>query len=384
MNSFWLLLLPVATTFGYWSATRKRNKAFRSRSRKVRRHYYAGVNLLLNDDSDKAIHSFIKMLEVDGDTVETHLALGSLFRRRGEVDRAIRIHQNLVSKFELKHDHRADALFALAKDYLSAGLLDRAEKLFLELLELEAHIKASNQALVYIYQQEKEWLKAIGIMEKQTAYESADRIALAHYHCEQAQLHLRYKETEKVLRHLRKAIILHPACARARLSLSDLQLARGNYRAALRYLHPIREKAPDWLLPAIPKLQDSYLALQRADGFINYLQEILDHYPHMPILTLLAEQIRQHHGDIASLHFVTEHIRTHPTLSGLQHWLSLQTSIGQITHESSWQLMHELISRLSTRSQDYRCANCGYSGHTLHWQCPSCKTWESVKPAYLL
>jgi len=383
MNSLWLLMLPVAATFGYVSATRKRVHEDKARQRLSRNYYLVGLNFLLNDESDKAISSFIKMLEVDSDTVETHLALGSLFRRRGEVNRAIRIHQNLIANQNLKHEFRAEALFALAKDYLSAGMLDRAERLFLELLEQDSHTKASCKALLYVYQQEKDWLKAIDLAQKFADSNQEMKIALAHYHCEQAENYLRAKELEKALRFLRKALMVNPQCARARLCLADLQITRGNYRAASRYLKYIREKTPQWLLLAIPKLQDTYLALQRSDAFITYLQEVLQSFPTMPILTILAEQIRQQHGDQAALHFVTQYVREYPTLTGLQHLLNLQVSMHQTEHHEHWQMINELMRKLAKENTGYQCGSCGYASRILHWNCPSCRRWETIKPNYL-
>ena len=325
MNSLWLLMLPVAATFGYISSTYKRPRSFRPMAKGSKLSNLANLNFLINEEPDKAVDYFVKLLEVDGDTIETHLALGNLFRRRGEVDRAIRIHQNLIGQSQLNHEFRSQALYALAKDYLSAGVLDRAERLFLELIDLGAHSKASYRALLYIYQQEKEWQQAIVTAQKLAASSEHNmQIEIAQYYCELAETNLKHNEAAQAAKHLKRALAVNRHCVRASLRLSGLDISHGEWGKALYHLKRIKDQNPDWLCLAINKLQDAYLALQQPEELIEYLQSILAEHPQMPVVVSLTEQIRQHHGDKAALHFVTEYVKNNPTVAGLHDLLSLQ------------------------------------------------------------
>src|SRR5277367_1878657 len=161
MSSTWVLLVFVSLAAAWYLGYQARHKRIVEQKSNLPRDYLVGLNFLLNEETDKAVDIFIKMLEVDSDTVETHLAVGKLFRRRGEVDRAIRIHQNLIARPQLERVYREQSLFELGQDYLSAGMLDRAEKIFLELLNGSSHSAQALRTLIDIYQQEKDWEKAV-------------------------------------------------------------------------------------------------------------------------------------------------------------------------------------------------------------------------------
>src|SRR3990167_1046957 len=187
MKATWVLLYLISILIAWALGYFMRLKEMPGRKFMLPRDYLVGLNFLLNEETDKAVDVFIKMLEVDSDTVETHLAVGKLFRRRGEVDRAIRIHQNLIARPQLEKNYREQSLFELGQDYLSAGMLDRAERVFLELVNAKSHAAQALKILIDIYQQERDWLNAIDMAER---YESATRQnmqpVIAHYYCELA------------------------------------------------------------------------------------------------------------------------------------------------------------------------------------------------------
>ncbi|OGT30732.1 MAG: hypothetical protein A3E87_07180 [Gammaproteobacteria bacterium RIFCSPHIGHO2_12_FULL_35_23] len=388
MNSLWLLLLPVAATFGYVSSTYKRPRSTHQmaiKNTKLPNNYLTQLNFLLNEQPDKAVDLFVKLLNVDNETIETHLALGNLFRRRGEVDRAIRIHQNLIGQSQLNQEFRAQALYALAKDYLSAGVLDRAERLFLELVELSTHSKVSYRALLYIYQQEKDWQKAIVIAQKLAAISEHNmQVEIAQYYCELAEIAVKQNDENQARKFLKRAIAVNHNCVRASLRLANIEMQKENWGKALYYLKRVKNQNSDWLILVIAKIQDAYLALNQPEELVEYLQEVLTNHPQMPIVVTLSEQIRQLHGDKAALLFVEEYVKNNPTVSGLHDLLSLQLLTKNSQVREDLELLHELTRRLLQNQSGYHCVNCGFNGATIHWQCPSCKQWETVKPAFLI
>src|SRR5688572_18748047 len=229
---WWLLALPLFFALG-WMAARIDIKQLVSESRSLPVSYFKGLNFLLNEQPDKAIEAFIEVVKVDTQTVELHFALGSLFRRRGEVERAIRMHQNLFERTDLAAEQKLAALFELAQDYLKAGLLDRAEELFLK-LDGTAHAESALKFLLEIYQQEKDWQKAIGIAQKlESVTQRSHQKEIANFYCELAGVELMHSRPEAARPHLEAALAHHRLCVRANILLGDLELAIGNADAGI-------------------------------------------------------------------------------------------------------------------------------------------------------
>ncbi|MBS0351468.1 MAG: tetratricopeptide repeat protein, partial [Proteobacteria bacterium] len=238
-----LLLLPIAATFGWYVGKRDRG-ATSQVSHQLRRDYFQGLNYLLNEQSDQAVDVFIKLSEIDSDTAEIHLALGNLFRQRGEVDRALRIHQNLLARPELDKRYHIHALFALGQDYLKAGVLDRAEQIFLELVEIKEGWNEERQNslhfLLNIYQQEKAWLKAIDITKKITMHtgESTDFL-MSQFYCELAEQEAAKGQIAVALNYIDQSLSADPNCARANLIAGRLAYKTHHYEAAIRHYQQV-------------------------------------------------------------------------------------------------------------------------------------------------
>ena len=233
LEALWLLL-PVAAGTGWWAARNATRRTTRERKGGgLRSDYFQGINYLLNEQPDKAIEVFIKLIEVDSETVETHLALGNLYRRRGDVDRAIRIHQNLVARESLSASQRTEALLELGQDYMSAGVLDRAEDLFSEIAgDADYRVQALRQ-LIDIYEREKDWPKAIASARKlEQATGNQLGWIIAHYCCEQAGQHSAEGDRERALKYVQQARSVHAACVRASLLEADIQAERGEHERA--------------------------------------------------------------------------------------------------------------------------------------------------------
>ncbi len=374
------LLLPVAAASGWWMARRGGARRQEGSSSEFTSDYLKGLNYLLNEQTDKAIEVFIHMLEVNSDTVETHLALGSLFRRRGEVDRAIRIHQNLIARPTLSREQRAQALLELAEDYMRAGLLDRAENLFLELIEMNLYGTVALWSLIDIYQQEKDWDKAIAVaqrLESETGKSMAPTIA--QYYCELAAQAWSRRERERAMQMTRRALASDWRCVRASILEAELFAAEGDDRNALGAYRRVQEQDLEFVPEVIDAMVACYSRLGRADQLIDVLQGLVREYPAVKPTLALAESLRSRQGEHDALEFIVASQRQHPSLPGLN-WLLKQELEQGGEDEDVLRMLSDLTEHLVGEMPGYHCRQCGFQGKSLHWQCPSCKSWNTVKP----
>ena len=377
------LLLPVAALSGWWLGRRNAAGAKEDSSLNLPSGYIRGLNYLLNEQQDKAIDLFIRMLDVDSDTVETHLALGSLFRRRGEVDRAIRIHQNLIARPTLNKEQRALALYELGQDYMRAGLLDRAEALFSELVNNEPHTEAALQQLLDIYQQEKEWDNAIQIalrLEAKTGQSRRDIVA--HFYCEKAELARAQGESARALKLLKRAIMESRTCARASILEGQIEQAAGNYKAAIKAYHRVEEQDPEYLPEIIAPLTECYRAIGKIEDMVVFLRQNLARHAGISLMLALAELIRQEKGDAEAADFITDYLRQRPSVRGMDRLIELHVANTSETVRNKLQVLKDVTDQLIANKPVYRCSECGFTGKSLHWQCPGCKQWNTVKPIH--
>jgi lipopolysaccharide assembly protein B len=385
MTLEWLFLVIAAAMGAWYVGFRSHQKNNHTIHKNLPRDYLVGLNFLLNEEPDKAVDVFIKMLEVDSETVETHLAVAKLFRRRGEVDRAIRIHQNLIARPQLDNFYREQSLFELGQDYLSAGVLDRAEKIFIELIDVKEFSVAALKALLDIYQQEKDWEKAI-----QTATQLSSKIKqnmqpiIAHLFCELAESAYHKGQMDYALRCLKQALDADINCARASLLQAKIEMYTGDYRSALRSLKRIKNQNIDYLSEAIETLATCYEALGEEDKLVTYLKQVLYEFPRIPVVLILSERIRKWKGDKVAANFVADYVRRYPSLAGLHLFISLYLSNVEGRAKNDLLILQGLTKKLLAEKPNYQCVSCGYSGNTLLWQCPGCKQWESVKPLHSL
>jgi len=383
MKLFWPLFYFASTGVAWYLGTRSRVNDEPSKKSNLPRDYLTGINFLLNEETDKAVDIFIKMLEVDSETVETHLAVGKLFRRRGEVDRAIRIHQNLIARPQLERNFREQALFELGQDYLSAGMLDRAERIFLELLNVNSHSSRALRTLIDIYQQEKAWEKAIDTATKYQGVTRQDmQPVIAHYYCELAEAALLKDRSDMASEWLDKAVAADRSSVRASLLNAKVEAARGNYHEALSSLKKIKKQNPDYLSEAIDLLASCYEKLDKEDELVVYLKELADEYPHVPVVLILAERIRKWKGDKIAASFVTEYVRRYPSLRGVSLLVNLYLSSVDGRVKEDLTILQNLMKKILHNKPDYQCTSCGFSGKSLHWQCPGCKQWSTMLPIH--
>ena len=375
------LLLPIAALSGWLAASKKNASAAASGHVDFSADYFTGLNLLLNEQPDKAVDVFIRMLEVDSDTVETHLALGNLFRRRGEVDRAIRIHQNLIARPTLSKDQRAQALLELAKDYMRAGFLDRAENMFLELVDNKIHKAAALDHLLDIFQQEKDWEKAIDISHQiEGMGRKHTSVMSAQFCCELAEIALNKGETRQALKTIKRALAFDRQCVRATLLMGKIEQRMGNTRAAIKIFKQIEKQDPTYLSEIVAPLLECYQSIGQADEAEQYLRHIAKEYGGISVILALAELTRLKSGDKSAIETLLQVMKDKPSLRGLERLLTFMLSGSQGETRHTLVLLQELVRKLMENQSIYQCVNCGYRAKVLHWKCPTCKRWNSIKP----
>lgn len=376
------LLLPVAAFSGWWIGRRSGGRAGEGNPR-LSSAYFKGLNYLLNEQPDRAIEAFVQMLEMDSETVETHLALGNLFLQRGEVDRAIRIHQNLIARPTLTRDQRKQALFELGRDYMRAGLLDRAESLFLELVDDSDYGTPSLEQLVEIYQQEKEWEKAIETARRLDGRSGRDmRRVIAHFHCELADIELGKGSSGEAQKMVKKALSEDRNCVRASLIEGRILFASGNPKAALKAYKRIEQQDPDFLPEVSRPIQECYSALQRPEEATAFLEDILQRHGSASIALALVEQLQRQEGEERAIDFLTGYLERQPSVRGMSRLIELKTAKSDQARHQDLSILQDLVNNILEGKPVYQCDNCGFKGRALHWQCPGCKRWSTVKPIH--
>jgi len=374
-------LLPVAAVSGWYVGRRDGDPAPPPNGRGVPSEYFRGINYLLNEQHDKAIEVFVKVLELEDEAIETHLALGNLFRRRGEVDRAIRVHQNIIARPGLTPVQRAQAMLELGLDYKRSGLLDRAENLFSELNESEFFTLEALRNLLDIYQQERDWHRALDYAMRLERDQGEDTSALqAHFLCELADEMLREGRDREAEDMLARAGRTDPGCVRANLMRAGVLIKHGEYRKAISHLKEVEKQDPIFLSETIEPLEVCYRALNRREEFIAYLNELAQHHLGItPVLTLAELKLEQHGPDEA-MQVIVDELHARPTVRGVDRLLEYYLAKSAGEAREGFSLIKNFTSRLLEQRFVYKCGSCGFTGRTLHWQCPSCKRWDTVTP----
>lgn len=380
------LLLPVAAWSGWYYGRREPASAaaaLRDHKLQIATDYFKGLNYLLHDRPDKAIEIFVKVLEVETDTIETHLALGNLFRRRGEVDRAIRIHQNLVARTTLDVNQRGQALLELGLDYMRSGLFDRAESLFLELLDLGMFQPAALRHLIDIYQQERDWDKALAFSTRLEAANGENlSVERAHFLCELAQAQLDRSNRSEALELLDRALSADRKCARASLMMANIAIGNREYEHAIQTLKRIEHQDIDMVTEAIAPLTRCYRELNRMDELADYLERLAGLRTSTSPMLAVARLIEDSDGVDAAKHYVVQELKIRPTLRGIERLIDYSLQGVQGEPREDLLILKETAVRLIATKATYKCSQCGFSGRSVYWQCPSCKAWNKIKPIH--
>ena len=372
---WWLLGFPLFFGLG-WLAARIDIKQIVSESRALPRSYFKGLNFLLNEQPDKAIEAFIEVVKVDPETIDLHFALGSLFRRRGEYDRAIRMHQNLLERPGLGADQKLMALAELGQDYLKAGILDRAEEAFRK-LEKSPQAAVARRHLLEIYEQEKDWDRAI----EMTKLVQPDPRDLAQYYCELAAAESAESRPESARRHLEAALEANRKCVRASLLLGDLEKSQGKLDHAMEQWKRVESQNPAYLALVAQRLLDAYRDAGRAEEGLTLLTGYLERYPSLDLLDTVFQHTLEAKGPEQAYALVRDELKRNPTLLGLDRLLEAQIiAAGSPDTRRDLELVRSLVHGHTRRLARYRCETCGFKARQFHWRCPACGGWETYPP----
>lgn len=343
--------------------------------------YLKGLNFLLNEQTDQALEHFLKMVRVDDKTIETHFALGSLFRRRGEVDRAIRIHQNIIARPDLAAEQRDQALHSLAKDYQRAGLLDRAESVFSRLAEGSRYQVQALENLCRIYEQEKEWGKAIESGQKLEVLSGRSlALQIAHYYCELAEAAAVKNDYAAARAYVKKAQTGRPRTLRGALTRAHIARDTGDFKTALKLYHRIIDESNYLIAETLPEIVAIYEQEGQTGELETALRTLLRKKPEMSTLVAYSAIVNDLGGVPAIDECVERYMLDEPTLAEFVdlHRLSERMSDSD---EPALTKIRQALSKLATMTPRYQCQECGFSSQRLLWQCPSCRNWETQRPA---
>jgi lipopolysaccharide biosynthesis regulator YciM len=328
---------------------------------------------------------FIELAKSSNETFEPQLALGNLYRRKGEVDKAIKLHQSLISQPNLPEIYRTKALLAMGKDYMSAGLLDRAEVLFTELVEIEAYTPEALYSLCEVYQQEQDWVEAI---KPATRYEivSGRKMTqdIAHFHCEIAEKCLKEKDFVKAKSYIESALAINPQCVRAKLIEAREYQNEQKWNKAIDAYHQALEYDNVYASEFINQLSLCYSKIKKCAQFKTFLLEFIKSYQGITPVLVLAEIYKNNEGIEAAEKFVEEQLINKPSVRGLDLLLklNLEKNAQKSDDVAKFQVLEKLVNKLLDKKPNHRCRKCGFGAKNLHWQCPSCKSWGTVKPIY--
>jgi len=378
---FWFfLLLPIAAATGWLVGRRGGERHSDTQVSRLSTTYFRGLNYLLNEQPDKAIEVFLHIAELDKDTFETQVALGHLFRRRGEVDRAIRLHQALAQRPGLTDQEKVQALLALGEDYMRSGLLDRAETVFSDLVRLDMRAPQALKHLIGIYQAERDWGKAI---ENATRYEEITGEPMgrlvAQFECELADRHRAAGDVDEARAAVARAYQADANSVRAGILEGRIEVEAGNDAAAIRAFERVARVDPDYLPEILPALLQCYERVGDSTGARSFLGEMTEHYRGVAPVLALTRMVEAEEGVSAARAYLAQQLKDRPSVRGEAALIDLTVAEGADATATLHDLKH-ITDQLLVRNPSYRCNRCGFGARAHHWQCPSCKEWGSVKP----
>ncbi len=382
---WYLLSLPLLFAAG-WLARGFESRVRETDNAALPRSYFRGLNLLLNDQPDKAIDAFIEVVKLDPETIELHQALGNLFRRRGEFDRAVRIHTHLLNRSDLPARQRSEALEELGQDYLKGGLLDRAEDAFVRLLDDQHHRFDALRSLLRIYQMEREWLKAVDCARRleREAGES-HYVAISHYYCELAGEALVRGALDEAQRAIDEALTANRKSIRALILAGNVAARHGDTEEAMRQWRRVEDASAEHVPLIAAQVADTMAAQGREDQALNWLERALLDSPSIDLLDIAASRVTAWRGAAAAEALIAKETQRHPSLLGFERLLEARLAIREEKGEQDGelQLLSSLLSNHTQKLARYRCSKCGFRAREYHWNCPGCSSWDTYPPRRL-
>lgn len=381
LEGYWLvlILLPLAAVSGWYL----RGRTWRPEEQPpvVNQDYLKGISHLVNEDADKAIETFVRLLEVDNETVETHLALGSLFRRQGEVDRALRVHQNLVARPNLDPEHRNQARLELAQDYQRAGVLDRAENLYNELLEQGMFMGRVLRGLITIYEAQRDWEQALQTTRHlESVHGHTLRAITAQYYCEMADDALAENDQVNALKYVKAARSEFRDCTRASILRGQIEEKAEKYGSAIKAYERVTKQDPDLATEVLDSLERCYSNQNNLAGYRVYLDQLAERYDGVGPQIALARLLQRQDDIDSAVTGLSNYLERNPNWIGFYHLLDLTWSDSRAGLTGPLNSLRESLRNILAQQALYRCGQCGFTGRYLHWQCPSCQHWNTMVP----
>lgn len=375
---WWLLIPPLFFVFG-WLAARIDIKQLISESRRLPSAYYKGLNFLLNDQEEQAINAFVEIVKLNPDSVELNFALGSMFRRKGEIDRAILVHQKLLQRNDIAAEERLDAQYELALDYLKSGLLDRAEDT-LKALQGGKYARKASAQLLDIYQKEKQWEKAIAVANTLSDANYSFQHEVAQFYCELALREIANSQPDAARSYLEKALATHRKCARANIMLGEIDAAAGDYEAAIATWQRIEGQDPQYLSLVGAKILEAFQNLGRAADGLQLLKSYLATYPALDLLELIHQSLVELEDEKVALEYVYTVLRANPSMLGLKALADAESLLAPVERRKDFDVIRSLINENTRKLSMYHCTTCGFRAKQYYWHCPGCSGWETYSP----
>lgn len=376
---WWLLALPLFFLLG-WLAARMDLKQLLTESSAMPAAYFKGLNFLIKEQHDKAIEAFIEAVQINSESLELHFALGSLFRLRGEIDRAIHLHHNLLERPQLSDMQRFAIMAELAQDYLKAGLFDRAEELFRALCASPTYCQPSLRSLLDIYIRERDWTRAIETAaDLETQSGVSFRKEIAQFHCELAVEAAAATGINAARQHLHHALAANPECVRANVMLGDMQANTGERLEAIATWKLIEQQKPQSLGLVASRLLENYIVLDKTGDGLALLKLWMEKYSLPSILNIIYEATLTHEGADAAAALARAELVRKPSLNILDRLLQAH-ELKKSGEEQDTGLIKKTVTHFLGNTRSYCCAQCGFRARQYYWQCPGCNHWESFPP----
>ncbi|GKW40469.1 lipopolysaccharide assembly protein LapB [Pectobacterium parvum] len=376
------LLLPVAAAYGWYMGRRSAQQDKEQESNRLSREYVTGVNFLLSNQQDKAVELFLDMLKDDSNTFEAHLTLGNLFRSRGEVDRAIRIHQALTESASLTFEQRLLAVQQLGRDYMAAGLYDRAEESFNQLVDEDDFRRSALQQLLQIHQATSDWPTAIDVAEKLVKMGKDQlRVDIAHFYCELALLAMGSDDLDKALTLLKKGAAADSQCARASIMMGRIYMAQQDYARAVEALRQVLDQDKELVSETLPMLQECYQHLDKPLDWANFIKRCVEENTGATAELMLADILEREEGAEVAQAYINRQLQRHPTMRVFHRLMDFHLHEAEDGRtKENLQGLRDMVGEQIRTKPRYNCRKCGFASQSLYWQCPSCRTWASIKP----
>ena len=375
------LLLPVAAAYGWYMGRRSAHQDKQQEANRLR-EYVAGVNFLLSNQQDKAVDLFLDMLKEDSGTVEAHLTLGNLFRSRGEVDRAIRIHQSLMESASLSYEQRLLAIQQLGRDYMAAGLYDRAEDMFTQLIDETDFRISALQQLLLIHQATSDWQKAIDVAGRLVKLgKDKQKGEIAHFYCELALQALSSDDLDRAMNLLKKGESADHQSARVSIMMGRILMEQGEYAKAAQRLQRVLEQDKELVSETLPMLETCYQRLEQPAEWAQFLQRCVDENTGAAAELYLSDILEQQQGPEAAQLYINRQLQRHPTMRVFHRLMDFHLHEAEDGRaKESLMVLRDMVGEQIRTKPRYRCQKCGFTAHALYWHCPSCRAWSSVKP----